>query len=296
MACVRTEADNNFMKELVGRKMSFFGYTDSAVEGSWEWITQGCSSTLSKFQPGEPNDMGGEDCGSMPIWHSTEGAQWNDEACSCKRGCICEHGLQLLPKFRTETWESTSTCGWTGEVPVAATGEWEGCSDSWCTSAGGDCWAGSSDEPCTCRRGKARTSGEETWFMGRKYYKYSCCESGWNGGEQCGDYGHEYDDGDGASAIWLIIILILIIGGGLGGLLIGVVCCYAQGSCCFTGRNQPPQPVSYGQPTVTYGQPVVAQAVAVKPVQAQAVVVAQPAPVTNANPTNEENPNLQGSA
>ena len=66
------------------------------------------------------------------------------------------------------------------------------CSSAWCTSPDGyggyDCWAGTSDEGCTCSQGEAR----ETHVYSGSYYQYECCLSdsyGWNDGKYCGVYG-----------------------------------------------------------------------------------------------------------
>ena len=68
-----------------------------------------------------------------------------------------------------------------------------GCSTQWCSSPGGasgsnDCWAGSTNEPCSCSRGQARPTGQTTNYQGITYYQYTCCVGGSNVGEQCGDY------------------------------------------------------------------------------------------------------------
>ena len=34
------------------------------------------------------------------------------------------------------------------------------CSQEWCTSHNGDCWAGTEDEACTCSQGQAKLTGE----------------------------------------------------------------------------------------------------------------------------------------
>jgi len=82
------------------------------------------------------------------------------------------------------------------------------CSQEYCTSpdtsGGHDCWAGSTNEPCSCSSGKtAHVTGAETEYEGKTYYEYTCCDDDSGDGEQCGDYRHPW---------WLFIILFFIIG------------------------------------------------------------------------------------
>lgn len=111
LACVRDAADNLFLKGLIGTKMTFIGYTDRRSEGTWEWISKDCSSSFTGWTAGEPNDFGkGEDCASMPIWNHKQGPSWNDEICTCARGCLCEHGLVLLEEFKSQQWVGGPSC------------------------------------------------------------------------------------------------------------------------------------------------------------------------------------------
>lgn len=72
---------------------------------------------------------------------------------------------------------------------AAAPADTEGpCSASRCSSLGGNCWAGSPSEPCTCSRGAARLTGSNTTVGRVTYYEYTCCTDGINVGEACGDY------------------------------------------------------------------------------------------------------------
>jgi len=76
-------------------------------------------------------------------------------------------------------------------VPCATRND-EFCSSSWCTSPDGnggyDCWAGSSEESCTCSSGKAKETGNNVIYGGITYYQYVCCNDGTGEGEVCGDY------------------------------------------------------------------------------------------------------------
>jgi hypothetical protein len=67
------------------------------------------------------------------------------------------------------------------------------CAQDFCTSPDlfglRDCWAGSEIEPCTCSGGRlAKVTGDTTWFLGTKYYEYTCCSDGSGTGEKCGAF------------------------------------------------------------------------------------------------------------
>jgi len=67
------------------------------------------------------------------------------------------------------------------------------CAQDFCTSPDlfglRDCWAGSKIEPCTCSGGRlAKVTGDTTWFLGTKYYEYTCCSDGSGTGEKCGAF------------------------------------------------------------------------------------------------------------
>ena len=94
------------------------------------------------------------------------------------------------------------------------------CSSSYCTSTDGsaygtDCWAGSSSESCSCSLGEARETGRVHESLGTNIYEYTCCSSGDNEGEECGDC----CTSDSAVASAMILI-----GAGVGGFLF-LLCC-----------------------------------------------------------------------
>ena len=108
---------------------------------------------------------------------------------------------------------------------VAAATNTGRCSQEWCTSPDGnngeDCWAGSDSEPCTCSQGEARETGETIEYEGDLYYGYTCCTSGNNEGEHCGDY-------EGGIVVLIVFLLFVccFIGCGVG---IGVCICKVRG-------------------------------------------------------------------
>jgi hypothetical protein len=132
-----------------------------------------------------PDGRGGYDC-----WAGTA-----TEACTCSSGEARVTNTKVV--FGT-TYYQYACC--TGGVNVGrycgdAKAPPPGCSFSACTSPDGrggyDCWAGSALEPCTCSSGKARETGVSSFdprVPGRHHYQYSCCTSGANQGEHCGDF------------------------------------------------------------------------------------------------------------
>lgn len=62
-----------------------FGLSEPVNEGEWRWAS-GEPLSFRSWAPGEPNDMGGEDCAQ---WITTTG-QWNDIDCRTPQGYVCE--------------------------------------------------------------------------------------------------------------------------------------------------------------------------------------------------------------
>ena len=143
------------------------------------------AETCSTAACTSPDGLGGYDC-----WAGTA-----HEACTCSSGEARVTNTKVLFGI---TYYQYACC--TGGVNVGqycgdAKAPPTGCSYSACTSPDGrggtDCWAGSAFESCTCSSGKARETGVssfDTRVPGRHYYQYSCCTSGANQGEHCGDF------------------------------------------------------------------------------------------------------------
>ncbi|MEM6345238.1 MAG: HYR domain-containing protein [Bacteroidota bacterium] len=58
LAVIETAAENAFIAGAIGADLHWIGYTDAAVEGTFEWVT-GIQSAFESWTPGEPNDFGG---------------------------------------------------------------------------------------------------------------------------------------------------------------------------------------------------------------------------------------------
>jgi len=86
LATIADEGEALFVQSINGRP--HIGGCDAGTEGTWEWVT-GEPFSYSSWSPGEPNDMGGEDC--LELAYS--GNAWNDIWCSSNpytAGYVCE--------------------------------------------------------------------------------------------------------------------------------------------------------------------------------------------------------------
>ena len=79
LAVICSQAENDFLFQAMksmGYSNAYFGYTDSKVEGTWEWVVPG-ASTYTNWAPGEPNSESSREDYAMFYWKYTNGA-WND--------------------------------------------------------------------------------------------------------------------------------------------------------------------------------------------------------------------------
>jgi hypothetical protein len=63
----------------------WIGLVEPFREGDWRWVTRDVA-VFQGWGPGEPNDVGGEDCGE---WQTTDGA-WNDLNCFEENEFLCQ--------------------------------------------------------------------------------------------------------------------------------------------------------------------------------------------------------------
>jgi hypothetical protein len=90
IAVIETAAENAFLAGLIGGATHWIGYTDEAVEGTFEWVT-GISSPYENWSPGEPNNIGNSDYVIM----KTDGT-WNDIFASATRKYFLEIGVSQI--------------------------------------------------------------------------------------------------------------------------------------------------------------------------------------------------------
>ncbi|XP_053406033.1 perlucin-like protein [Mercenaria mercenaria] len=78
----------NFLKKTKASHGAWIGLTDRTKEGSYRWYGTYTSPTFSDWGPGQPDNLGNEDC--VGIWESID-YRWNDFKCdSYKLKPLCE--------------------------------------------------------------------------------------------------------------------------------------------------------------------------------------------------------------
>ena len=85
LASVHSAAENALLVTAAAGNSVWIGGTDAASEGTWEWSPSGTPLMYTKWDPGEPNNMGNEDCVEV---HANGG--WNDISCALHRKYVCE--------------------------------------------------------------------------------------------------------------------------------------------------------------------------------------------------------------
>lgn len=125
LASAASVAENTTLLALTtGGSLYWFGYADSAVEGSWVW-SDGASSTYTNWS-GEPNGGTAQDCAMVS---QADGA-WSDESCSDKNVTVCEGpqsttcptGWTIMGSRCIKAYTSTSTWANAEAVCVAQGG------------------------------------------------------------------------------------------------------------------------------------------------------------------------------
>lgn len=83
LVTINSEAENNFVATNFAPTYNvWIGLNDMAIESQWVWASQEPVS-YTNWNPGEPNNMGGEDCAIM--YHAnrpTAAKTWNDITCN----------------------------------------------------------------------------------------------------------------------------------------------------------------------------------------------------------------------
>ncbi|MBP7583083.1 MAG: hypothetical protein KBA61_03550 [Spirochaetes bacterium] len=102
LAVISSEEENEAIWELLGSKWEhslWIGFSDSAVEGSWRWVS-GEPARYGNWRPGLPDNGqargDGEDCAE---WLTSDGA-WNDLPCDVKSTHLCKSVAGRKQDFR----------------------------------------------------------------------------------------------------------------------------------------------------------------------------------------------------
>ncbi|XP_069065370.1 CD209 antigen-like protein C isoform X2 [Pleurodeles waltl] len=85
LVTVKSKEEQIFLAQNVNGKEHWIGLSDSAQEGTWQWVN-GAPLRVSFWQSGEPNNAkNDEDCAEIEPT-----VTWNDDDCSSSRHWICE--------------------------------------------------------------------------------------------------------------------------------------------------------------------------------------------------------------
>nr|XP_022339845.1 semaphorin-5B-like [Crassostrea virginica] len=87
---VGSDGEQTFVHNLARGNEFWISGSDSSTERQWLWYGSIQSWGYTKWNSGEPNDAGGEDCASL-----LSGGRWNDYPCSRDMAYICEQTTAL---------------------------------------------------------------------------------------------------------------------------------------------------------------------------------------------------------
>ena len=112
LATVTSQGEQDFLHTLTNGVTTYLGGTDAGSEGLWHWIggpeagptfysTSNAPTdlTYSFWNPGEPNDFGGENA-LLINWDGNNGS-WNDIAASAVYGYVVEFSGGAVPEPAT---------------------------------------------------------------------------------------------------------------------------------------------------------------------------------------------------
>ncbi len=97
LATITTKEENDFIYQFMkqsGHSDAFFGFTDEAEEGTWQWVT-GEPVAFTNWKQGEPNDDAGTE--DYAMFYHNYADQWNDWKFGEVTVFICEWD-QLISK------------------------------------------------------------------------------------------------------------------------------------------------------------------------------------------------------
>lgn len=87
LAVIDDESENGHVRILGGGSV-WIGLNDKTTEGTWVWVN-GSPPTYTRWDFGEPNNSGDEDCAEMLDGLGDYG-DWNDSGCTNSRWFVCE--------------------------------------------------------------------------------------------------------------------------------------------------------------------------------------------------------------
>jgi hypothetical protein len=114
---IDSAAENDFVRSNIDGDW-WIGASDQATEGAWVWAIGGSQfwsgkangtsvgGLFSRWDGGQPNDLGGEDCAQM-----RSDGDWSDDACSDGEEYVCEFALDACPSDPNKSVPGDCGCG-----------------------------------------------------------------------------------------------------------------------------------------------------------------------------------------
>ncbi|MEC4893476.1 MAG: S8 family serine peptidase [Oscillatoria sp. PMC 1051.18] len=75
LVTIRNDAEQQFLREKVGKRSVWIGLTDAKKEGEWRWVS-GEPVDYTNFYPGQPDNAGGKE--DWVEFHGQGSGKWND--------------------------------------------------------------------------------------------------------------------------------------------------------------------------------------------------------------------------
>ena len=84
LATIHSTAENDEVFAATVGTNAWLGLSDAEREDDWEWHDDSALD-FTAWEPGQPNDLGDEDCGHM----RAEAGTWNDDECTGTHSYVC---------------------------------------------------------------------------------------------------------------------------------------------------------------------------------------------------------------
>jgi hypothetical protein len=117
LATLTTAEEDAFVAGFAAASDAWFGASDLAVEGTWEWVT-GETWSYDNWNNGEPNGGTTENCG-----HYFVGVWWNDTICTIARNYVVEYeAADFTPQSNTFATAVTPAAAGSPEMTITCNG------------------------------------------------------------------------------------------------------------------------------------------------------------------------------
>eukprot|EP00600_Ochromonadales_sp_CCMP1393_P000260 CAMPEP_0174979900 /NCGR_PEP_ID=MMETSP0004_2-20121128/15056_1 /TAXON_ID=420556 /ORGANISM="Ochromonas sp., Strain CCMP1393" /LENGTH=465 /DNA_ID=CAMNT_0016231515 /DNA_START=77 /DNA_END=1475 /DNA_ORIENTATION=- len=119
MLCIQNQTQNDLIQSLyLSGDNVYIGYTDTAVEGTFEWFA-GCDSTYTNWNSagGEPNNFNGDEDYSILV---VAAGLWNDVSHFDINGyCACQSDFYIFPTSQPSSQPSSQPFSSPSSLPSA---------------------------------------------------------------------------------------------------------------------------------------------------------------------------------